>query len=230
MIGFRANGFSRQKRACYSSPVDSVADLILSFLINYGYVALFFGIMLENAGIPLPGETALVAAGFLSSAEGGNVFSLWTVIVVAFTGAVIGDNLGFMLGRGVLRKRMAEGKGFLFVTPERVLKAEHYFDRYGSLTIFFARFVALLRIVGGPAAGVSAMPWRRFLLANAAGAAVWSTLFALLGHLAGHLWPQIHQWLGRGSWVIVWAIVLAVILWNLLPLIRRQSKKAETDN
>ena len=205
-------------------------DLIQAFLVEYGYLALFFGIMLENAGIPLPGETALVAAGFLSSAEGGDVFHLWMVIVVAFCGAVIGDNLGFLLGREVLRKRMAEGKGFLFVTPERVLRAERYFDRYGSLTIFFARFVALLRIVGGPAAGVSAMPWWRFLVANAAGAMVWSVTFAFIGHFAGHLWPVIHAWLGRGSWVIVGGIVIGIVLWNLLPLIRRRDKKTQTDH
>ncbi len=210
--------------------MGDVGDAILAFLTQYGYAALFFGIMLENAGVPLPGETMLVASGFLSSIEGGGVFSLWMVILVAFSGAVIGDNLGFLLGREVLRKRMAQGKGFLFVTPERVLKAESYFDRYGVLTIFFARFVALLRIVGGPAAGVSAMPWRRFLAANAAGAAVWSVVFAILGHWAGNLWPLIHQWLGRGSWVIVGAIVLGIILWNLTPLLRRKRKTDLTDD
>ncbi len=207
--------------------MEGAADFVLRFLTDYGYAALFFGIMLENAGIPLPGETALVMSGFLSSVEGGQVFSLWMVILVAFSGAVIGDNLGFLLGREVLRKRMAVGKGFLFVTPERVLKAESYFDRYGVLTIFFARFVALLRIVGGPAAGVSAMPWRRFLIANACGAAVWSTVFGVLGHVAGNLWPVIHKWLGRGSWVIVGGIVLGIILWNVVPLLRRKKNASE---
>ena len=149
--------------------------------------------------------------------------------MVAFTGAVIGDNLGFLLGREVLRKRMARGKGFLFITPARVLKAERYFEKYGTLTIFFARFVALLRIVGGPAAGVSAMPWWRFLAANAAGAAVWSVTFACIGHFAGYMWPTIHQWLGRGSWVIVGAIVLGIVLWNLVPLLRRKKPDEAVD-
>src|SRR5437763_9863142 len=196
--------------------MPDIAEAILAFLTQYGYAALFFGIMLENAGVPLPGETMLVASGFLSSAEGEGVFKLWIVIVVAFSGAVIGDNLGFLIGRKVLRKRMAEGKGFMFITPDRVLKAESYFDRYGSLTIFFARFVALLRIVGGPAAGVSLMPWRKFMLANAAGAAVWSTIFAVLGHWAGKMWPLIHQWFGRGSWVVVGFIVVGIILWYVV--------------
>src|SRR5438876_12419337 len=98
--------------------MPDIAETILAFLTQYGYFALFFGIMLENAGVPLPGETALVASGFLTSSEGGGVFTLWMVIVVAFTGAVIGDNLGFLLGREVLRKRMVAGKGFLLVTPD----------------------------------------------------------------------------------------------------------------
>ena len=206
--------------------MSDAVDTIIGFLADYGYVALFFGIMLENAGIPLPGETALLAAGFLSSPVGQEQFHVpfhvWTVIVVASVAAMIGDNLGFLLGRRVIRPRFDRGKGFLFITPERIITAERYFDKYGSLTIFFARFVALLRIVGGPAAGVAGMPWPRFLVANAAGAIVWATVITLLGYWAGHLWPQLHQWLGRGSWVILGVIAVGVIGWHLLPLLRRK--------
>ncbi len=204
--------------------MSGVVANLTAFLADYGYVALFFGIMLENAGVPLPGETALLAAGYLTTPEGGHVFHLWTVILVAFSAAVVGDNLGFLLGREVLRPRMARGKGFLFLTPRRVLQAERYFEKYGVLTIFFARFVALLRIVGGPAAGVSAMPWPRFLLANAAGAAVWATVIALVGHWAGHAWPVLQHRLGQGSWVLLGAVVLAAAAWHFLPLVLRRKK------
>src|SRR5436190_11821720 len=103
------------------------------------YVVLFFGIMLENAGIPLPGETALLIAGYLSCESGGYVLHLWLVIPTAFLGAVIGDNLGFLLGRRLARPRLAAGKRFLFLTPERFLKAEVYFAKYGAATVFFGR-------------------------------------------------------------------------------------------
>src|SRR5438309_5180765 len=146
------------------------------------YVALFFGIMLENAGIPLPGETALLLAGYFTCDDGHRVLHLWAVIVVACLGAVIGDNLGFFLGRKLARPRLAAGKRFLFLTPERFCKAEAYFAKYGSATVFFGRWVALLRIAAGPAAGAAGMPWRKFLVANAAGAAAWATGSGILGH------------------------------------------------
>src|SRR3954470_21386108 len=101
--------------------MSDVVDTLLTFLHQYGYVALFFGVMLENAGVPLPGETALLAAGYLSSPEGGGHFHVCTVILVACTGAAIGDNFGYWLGRTVVRRRMARGKGFLFLSHDRIL-------------------------------------------------------------------------------------------------------------
>jgi hypothetical protein len=97
------------------------------------YVALFFGIMLENAGIPLPGETALLVAGYLTSEAGGYRLHLWAVIVVACLAAVVGDNLGFWLGRKLARPRLAAGKRFLFLTPARFQQAERYFAKYGAV-------------------------------------------------------------------------------------------------
>src|SRR5439155_16524000 len=130
--------------------------------------------------IPLPGETALLVAGYLCSAAGEHRLRLELVILVSFLGAVTGDNLGYWLGRRLARPRLAAGKRFLFLTPERFLRAEAYFDRYGAATVFFGRWVALLRIAAGPAAGAAGMPWWRFLIANGAGAGVWATGIALL--------------------------------------------------
>ena len=187
-----------------------------------GYVALFFGIMLENAGVPLPGETALLAAGYLSSPEGGGKLQLGIIIPVAFLGAVLGDNLGYLLGRRLARPRLAAGKRFFFLTPERFLKTEAYFAKYGAATVFFGRWIALLRIAAGPAAGAAGMPWRKFLIANAAGAAVWASVVAILGYLAGPAWDAMQRWLGRGSWVAVGLVVLAVIGWKVRSWLRRK--------
>ncbi|MDB5312048.1 MAG: yohD [Gemmataceae bacterium] len=187
----------------------------------HGYWVLFLGVMLENAGIPLPGETALLAAAVLSSPEGGGRLHLWTVIAVAATGAVIGDNLGYWVGREWARARIERGKRFLFLTPARVARAERYFAKYGAATVFFGRFVALLRIVAGPAAGVAGMPWWRFFLANAAGALVWATAISLLGYFLGGAWDALHRWLGWGAWAIAGTIVLVAVVWHFLPYFSR---------
>jgi membrane protein DedA with SNARE-associated domain len=187
----------------------------------HGYLILFAGVMLENTGIPLPGETALLAAAFLASAAGGAHLNIWFVVLAAFTGAVIGDNLGYWIGRELARPRLAGGKRFLFLTPERMRMAEGYFARYGALTVFFGRFVALLRIAAGPAAGVAGMEWWRFFLANATGAAVWASAIGLIGYAAGPAWQQVHRWLGWSAWVLVGAVVLGALVWHVVPYLRR---------
>lgn len=188
------------------------------------YVALFFGILLENAGVPLPGETALLIAGYLSCESGGNVLHLGLVIPLAFLAAVTGDNLGYWLGRRLARPRLAAGKRFLFLTPERFLRAEVYFAKYGAATVFFGRWVALLRIAAGPAAGAAGMPWGKFLVANAAGAAVWATTVGLIGYVAGPAWQALQSWLGRGAWVLAGFVVVGFVGWHLVGWFRREPK------
>ena len=205
--------------------MEAVVEFLKSCAETYGYPVLFAGVLLENAGIPLPGETALLIAGYLSCEAGGYRLHLWAVIVVACLGAICGDNLGFWLGRKLARPRLAAGKRFMFLTPARFLKAEQYFAKYGAATVFFGRWVALLRIAAGPAAGAAGMPWGRFLVANAAGAAVWATGIGLIGHFAGHAWQAIQTWLGRGAWFLAGAVLLAFVAWHLRGLIRKWNGK-----
>src|SRR5262249_21515445 len=139
----------------------------------YGYPVLCAGVMLENAGIPVPGETAVVLAGFMASVAGGQIFDIWLVIVLTTIAAVIWDNVGFWLGHRFARPRLQNGKGFLFLNRRTLAVAEGYFARFGSWTIFFQRFITGIRVIGALAAGTSGMDWRRFLVANAAGAAAW---------------------------------------------------------
>jgi membrane protein DedA with SNARE-associated domain len=193
----------------------------------HGYWVLFFGIMLENAGIPLPGETALLAAAFLSSPEAGGRLHLWSVILVAASGAILGDNLGYWIGREWARKRIERGQRFLFLTPARVLRAERYFEKYGAMTVFFGRFVALLRIVAGPAAGVAGMPWWRFFIANAAGAIVWATAISLIGYYAGGAWDALHRWLGNAAWIIAGVVVLVFASWHFVPYFLKAKEPVE---
>ena len=96
-----------------------------------------------------------------------------------------------------------------------MLRAERYFEKYGAMTVFFGRFVALLRIVAGPAAGVAGMTWWRFFIA--AGAIVWALAISLIGYYAGGAWDALHRWLGNAAWVIAGVVVLVVLGWHFVP-------------
>ena len=184
----------------------AVADIFEFFTeryAEYGYLVLFFGVLLENAGVPVPGETAVLIAGFLASPVGGASLKLAWIIPLAIVAAVVGDNLGFWLGRRFARPRLQTGRGFLLLTPRTLRLAENYFERYGLWTIFFARFITGLRVIGALAAGTAGMRWPRFLVANACGAIVWATTMTLVGYYFGHSWELVHSWLGRGSLILL---------------------------
>ena len=153
------------------------------FIEQYGLIVVFLLIAAESAGVPLPGETALVAAGVFA-ARGH--YSIVTVIVVASAAAIIGDNVGYWLGRK-LGRGFLQRYGVVKRFSDRVLpRAERFFDKHGGKAIFLARFTAGLRVAGAWIAGFARMPWWRFLLWNAAGGIVWATTVALVAYYFGH--------------------------------------------
>jgi membrane-associated protein len=190
---------------------------------QYGYPALFIGVLLENAGLPVPGETAVLVSGFLASPAGGGHFNILWVIVITLVAAIVGDNLGFWLGHRWARPRLQQGRGFLFLTPKTLQLAEGYFARYGVWTIFFARFITGLRVVGALAAGTAGMAWPRFLLANAGGALAWATAMSFLGYFFGHSWELLHKWLGRGGLIILGCVIVLVGVPYLLRRLHKLS-------
>src|SRR5271154_3503081 len=165
----------------------------------YGYPVLFVTVLLENVGIPVPGETALLVGGVLSSEGGGHRFHLWTVVLLTATASIIGDNIGFYLGRKLARPRLTRGQRFLFLTPRAMQTAENYFRRWGTWTIFFARFITGVRVIGALAAGPAGMPWPHFLLANAGGAITWALVISLLGYFFGEQLHLLRHWLHLGG-------------------------------
>jgi membrane-associated protein len=187
-------------------------EAFLEWYATYGCPVLFLGVFLENAGLPVPGETAVLVAAFLASPAGGARFGLVWVILLACAAAVLGDNMGYWLGRRLARPRLERGQRFLFLTPERFRWAEDYFRRHGPWTVFAARFVLGLRVVAGPAAGAAGMHWPRFVVANAAGALAWAVTVGLLGYWFGRSWEALHYWLSWGSWLILAGVLLAVAL------------------
>jgi len=212
--------------------VEEVLKRIAEWYQDYGYPVLFLGVMLENAGVPVPGETAVLLAGFLCSDAGKEFlgldvskhsFTLTWVISLTIIAAVLGDNLGYWLGRRFARPRLQMCERFLFLTPQILEKAEGYFLRYGSWTIFFARFITGLRVVGAMAAGTAGMPWRRFFIANAAGAALWGTVMSLVGFYSGEYFPTVAKWIGRSGMIALGVIIAVAVLlyflrwWNRAP-------------
>jgi membrane protein DedA with SNARE-associated domain len=185
---------------------------LLDLFARYGYVVVFGGVFLENTGLPVPGETALLGGAAL--AHFGQL-SLGWVIVVAIAGATLGDNLGFFIGRRGGR-RIAERHGWrVGLTPAALAEFDRFFLRHGPKTVFAARFITGLRVVGAVLAGGSGMRWPVFLFYNASGAVVWCTVVAGAGYSLAYSWATLERWIGR-SGLIALALVVAAGLFGLL--------------
>jgi membrane protein DedA with SNARE-associated domain len=188
-------------------------QLIEQYMLAYGYWAVFFGVMLENAGVPVPGETILLIAGYFAST---GEFHLALVMLIAATGAVIGDNIGFAIGHHYGRNVLLRIGRFFFLTPKRFARMEKYFEDHGNKTVLVARFVTGLRVFAALLAGASKMPWRVFVVYNVAGAILWSVVITTLGYLFGASLPLLVKWVGRsGTILLIAAIVIGVVIWRV---------------
>jgi membrane protein DedA with SNARE-associated domain len=189
-----------------------VFGISLEHLVSTAGLPLLFAlVMLESAGIPLPGETALITAAFLASKGKLNIVE---VIVVASAAAIIGDNGGYWVGRHWGRRILTRSKR-LKRFSERVLPpAERFFAKHGDKTVFIGRFVAILRFTAAWMAGVAHMRWWRFLVFNAAGGICWATLVSLLAYYVGRAAADaFNQYglIGAGAILAVTAAVLVVV-------------------
>jgi membrane protein DedA with SNARE-associated domain len=203
-------------------------EAFLSWYGSYGYPILFLGVLLENAGVPVPGETAVLAAGFLASPASGGDFQLVWVIALASLAAVLGDNGGYWLGWHLARPLLRRRQSFLLLTPKRFEAAEVYFRRYGVWTIFLGRFVGGLRVVAAMVAGAASMSWLRFFLANMAGAVTWATAVSLLGYFFGRSWKVLGVWLGWGTWIVLGCLLLVVVALYLRKRLLKRPSQGES--
>src|SRR3974377_2165889 len=153
-----------------------IFELLHDFFILYGYWALALTLLLENAGVPLPGETMLLFASFLAFQH--HELNLGLVILVGTLACTLGDNLGYWIGNRGGRPFLHRYQRFFRVSDERIARGEKLFERFGPATVFFARFVFGMRMLAGPLAGVLRMNWRRFVMFNALGAALWVTVIS----------------------------------------------------
>lgn len=194
-----------------------VADRLGAF----AYLIAFLGVGIESIGVPVPGETALLVGVFLAT-QGR--LSVVLVALFAWVGAVAGDNVGYVVGRR-WGTRLVEVRAVRRIyTPERLRRAEVFFERRGWLAVFGGRFVALLRIFAGPLAGMHRMPWPGFFLANAAGGALWVAVIVVVGVIIGDNLDRAVSIVGRVGYVGLGVAVAAVVLYVGVRLARRRRR------
>ncbi len=176
---------------------------------HYGLLALFVIVMLESGGVPLPGETALIAAGVFASQ--GHL-DIAAVVAVAAAAAIIGDNLGYWVGRTggrrLLERHRLANRWFGSMLPW----AEGFFERHGPKTIFIGRFFSVLRVTAAWMAGVSRMHWWRFFLWNAAGGICWAALVGLVAYFLGQAAADAISHYGLIGGLVLVALALAALV------------------
>ena len=192
---------------------------LLGGLGPWAYPVVFILVFAETGLlVPVPAETALVVASFLAAR---GQLSIYGLVALAALGAVAGDMVAYRLGRGVGRRRILERGRFLFLKERELVRVGRFFARHGGKTVFFGRFVAILRICSAFFAGMSEMPVRPFMAWNVSGGIVWAACFGALGYLFGQWWERIHRWLGWGGLGVLVALVLGGI-----ALVHWQTRKA----
>jgi membrane protein DedA with SNARE-associated domain len=191
-------------------------------LTAYGYWAVLVFVAIESTGIPFPGETMLLAAAIYAGAT--HHLAIPLVIAAAASGAILGDNTGFLVGREG-GYRLVRRYGRYIRLDERKLKLGQYlFIRHGGKVVFFGRFVAVLRAWAAFLAGTNRMRWGRFLVFNAAGGILWATLYGLGGYFLG---INVHRIVGPvGIAVLVLAALVIIVL---LILLRRNEQRLEEE-
>jgi membrane protein DedA with SNARE-associated domain len=158
------------------------AAAVTHLIEHYGLALLFLVVALESAGLWLPGETALIAAGVYAAA--GHLSIVW-VIVVAAAAAILGDNIGYWLGREGGRRLLYRWEWTARIADRVLPPGERFFRRHGGKAVFLARFFGGLRVTGAWLAGITRMPWWRFLVWNAAGGIVWAVGVGLVAYYGG---------------------------------------------
>jgi membrane-associated protein len=186
---------------------ERIFELLRGYFQHHGYWTVAAALLLENAGVPIPGESILLFASFLAFSE-KQLYLPW-ILVTGTLACTVGDNVGYAIGRCGGRPLLERWKHLFLINSRHLKRGERLFARFGAFTIFFARFVLGMRVVAGPLAGVLCMPWKQFVLFNFLGAAVWVTTISLAGYLFGWHWPVLLRALRDLNVTVL--VVLAVV-------------------
>jgi len=212
--------------AAHIATVGSIFSFFSGLLSNvetafrhYGYLIVFLPILGESAGIPLPGETVLLAGG-LAASKG--ILSLPLVILVGASAAIIGDNLGYLVGRRGGRPLLFRYGSLLRVKDRQIAILDSFFLKHGPKTVFFGRWVIFLRVWAALFAGASQMHWRQFVFWNALGGLAWATTMGSLAYVFAASVVRISKLFGVLAWVFAIVVAIAVAIF-----INQIQKRAE---
>lgn len=193
---------------------------IQPLVAHHGYWVVFLIVMLESAGVPLPGETILILASGYAGVTGE--LSLGLVIVCAAAGAIIGDNVGFWIGRTYGVKFLLRYGKLVHLSENRLKLGQYLFEKHGAKIVFFGRFVAFLRVFAALLAGVNKYGWPQFLFFNAAGGIIWALVIGVSAYLFG---DQMHRVSGPLGVIALCGVAAGVI--TFMYFVRREEKKME---
>lgn len=203
-----------------------ILQILQNALHILGYPAVFLFVMIESSGIPFPGETMLLLAAFYSAID--HQLQIPIIIACAALGAIIGDNIGYYVGKTGGKAVIDRYGRYVFLKPEHLTRAEQFFARHGDKTVFFGRFVAVLRAWAAFLAGVNQMHWRTFFIYNAAGGIVWATIYGLLGYYAGRYFHdnfgQVEHFAGTLTWLVTGLIIVTVTVILAIVYLRRRKR------
>jgi membrane protein DedA with SNARE-associated domain len=191
--------------------VGFLTDYLIPALDHYGHWAIFCLVMLESMGVPVPGETALVTAAVYAGST--HHLDIQAVIVAAAAGAIVGDNIGYVVGRYFGLPLLIRHGHYVHLTRKRLKLGQYLFLRYGGAIVFFGRFVAFLRTFAALLAGVNRYHWKGFLFFNAVGGIVWAAIFGLGGYFFGDAIEHFSRPVGIAAAVI--AAVTFIGFWAL---------------
>lgn len=199
-----------------------IVQLVQKALVHWGYLALAAGLLGESAGLPLPGETVLMLASFLSYKT--TQLSLAPLIFIGIAAAVLGDNIGYFAGKK-FGGRLLNWLKHKFHMDEEIAIATDQIRKHGGATVFWARYIFGVRTIAGPVAGALGMEWKTFLLFNFLGAATWVTVIAMTGYLFGTQFRSLFDYIEKASWAISGGLIGAgYIFW------RRKKKRFEAEH
>src|SRR5260221_4129153 len=187
-----------QRRIMMNAMTFFDATLVQALIANYGYAAVFVVVMLESSGFPVPGETVLVCASVYAGSRHG--LSIGGIIAAAACGAILGDNVGFWVGRRFGRTLLLKHGHCIGISERELILGEFLFQRYGSSIVFFGRFVAFLRVYAALLAGANRLHPLQFTKYNASGGIVWATAFGIGGFCFG---PELLPFPGPVGWLSV---------------------------
>ena len=195
------------------------------FVAEYGYFAIFVLVALESAGVPMPGETALVSGAVLA---GRGDLHIGLVIACATFAAILGDNAGYWVGREFGFPLIYKYGSYIRIDEGRLKVAQYLFQRHGGKIVFFGRFVAVLRAFAAFLAGVNHLPWPRFLLFNALGGIVWATIFGLGGYFLGVAFEHYARPVGVAALIaaVVGAVAASRFIAHHEKLLRAEAEAA----